>query len=159
MEVFKMDTRAIGRFVAELRKEKKLTQEELGKKLGVTNKTISRWENGNYMPDISLLIPLSRELNISVNELLLGRRLQTNEFQIEADRNLVLSFKQIKLLQTRKKQYDFLEGTGIGILLSALYCPDAVRKIIIIIISLLLICSGWILKRATEKQFYKKISS
>ena len=47
-----MDQIKIGKFIAALRKEKCLTQEQLGENLGVTNKTISRWENGNYMPDV-----------------------------------------------------------------------------------------------------------
>jgi len=50
LEVTKMDLIGIGKFIAELRKEQKLTQEQLGEKIGVTNKTISRWENGNYLP-------------------------------------------------------------------------------------------------------------
>lgn len=54
-----MDTKKIGKFISENRKRKGLTQEQLGNILGVSNKTISRWENGNYMPDLSLLsIPL-----------------------------------------------------------------------------------------------------
>lgn len=57
-----MNQEKIGKFIAHLRKEKKMTQQELG----VTNKTISRWENGNYMPDLSLLKPLSKELSISI---------------------------------------------------------------------------------------------
>jgi len=56
----------IGKFIAHLRKEKKMTQQELGEKVGVTNKTISRWENGDYMPDLSLLKPLSKEPSISI---------------------------------------------------------------------------------------------
>lgn len=149
-----MDTKIIGRFISELRKEHGMTQEALGGKLGVTNKTISRWETGRYMPDISLLLPLCKELDISVNELLSGKRLETDKFQLEADHNLILSFEKIKYLQTRKKQCDFLEGTGTGILLSALYCPDEIKKTIIIIVSLALICSGWILKHAAGKQVY-----
>ena len=49
MEVIEMDLTQIGKFIAELRKEQQLTQEQLGDKLGVTNKTVSRWENGNYL--------------------------------------------------------------------------------------------------------------
>ncbi|MEE0775688.1 MAG: helix-turn-helix transcriptional regulator [Bacillota bacterium] len=49
-----MNQKQVGIFIAELRKEKRLTQAALGECLGVTNKTISRWENGNYMPDLSL---------------------------------------------------------------------------------------------------------
>ncbi|MBQ5322371.1 MAG: helix-turn-helix transcriptional regulator, partial [Oscillospiraceae bacterium] len=47
-----MDQIRTGKFISELRKETGLTQEELGRRLGVSNKTVSRWENGNYMPDI-----------------------------------------------------------------------------------------------------------
>ena len=68
-----MDTKKIGKFISENRKRKGLTQEQLGNILGVSNKTISRWENGNYMPDLSLLIPLSETLDISLNELLNGK--------------------------------------------------------------------------------------
>ncbi len=149
-----MDTKAIGRFIAELRKEHGMTQEALGRKLGVTNKTVSRWENGNYMPDISLLLPLSKELNVSVNELLSGRRLQADEFPEEAEHNLILSFEKMKYLQTRKRQYDFFEGAGIGILFSALYCPDAIRKAVIILTAIILICCGWIIKHAAEKNAF-----
>lgn len=67
-----MEARKIGSFIAEKRKAKKMTQMQMGEKLGVTAKTVSRWENGNYMPDISLLIPLSDLLSVSVNELLKG---------------------------------------------------------------------------------------
>lgn len=61
-----MNQEKIGKFIAHLRKEKKMTQQELGEKVGVTNKTISRWENGDYMPDLSLLKPLSKEPSISI---------------------------------------------------------------------------------------------
>ena len=64
-----MDQIKIGKFIAALRKEKGLTQEQLGEKLGVTNKTISRWENGNYMPDVEMLSLLSKEFDVSINEL------------------------------------------------------------------------------------------
>ena len=67
-----MDTKKIGSFIAENRKAKKMTQMQMGEKLGVTAKTISRWENGNYMPDIALLIPISDLLGVTVNELLNG---------------------------------------------------------------------------------------
>ena len=70
-----MDQERIGKFIAECRKEKKLTQEQLAEKLGVSNRSISRWENGKTMPDISLFEPLCEELNISINELLKGQRL------------------------------------------------------------------------------------
>ena len=70
-----MDTKKIGALIAACRKEKGMTQAELGERLGVTNKTVSRWENGHYMPDLSLLEPLSKALDLSLEELLAGERL------------------------------------------------------------------------------------
>ena len=85
----KMDQIKIGKFIAALRKEKGLTQEQLGEKLGVTNKTISRWENGNYMPDVEMLSLLSKEFGVSINELISGERLLAEDFKKAADNNLV----------------------------------------------------------------------
>ena len=84
-----MDQMKIGKFIAALRKEKCLTQEQLGAKLGVTNKTVSRWENGNYMPDVEMLSLLSKEFGVSINELISGERLLAEDFQKAADDNLV----------------------------------------------------------------------
>ena len=85
LEVVIMDQIKIGKFIATLRKEKDLTQEQLGEKLGVTNKTISRWENGNYMPDIEMLSLLSKEFDVSINELISGERLLLDDFKKAAD--------------------------------------------------------------------------
>lgn len=84
-----MDQIKIGKFIASLRKEKGFTQEQLGEKLGVTNKTISRWENGNYMPDVEMLSLLSEEFGVTINELISGERIGTEEFKKAADDNLV----------------------------------------------------------------------
>lgn len=89
LEVVIMDQIKIGKFIATLRKEKDLTQEQLGEKLGVTNKTISRWENGNYMPDIEMLSLLSKEFDVSINELISGERFLEEDFKKAADNNLV----------------------------------------------------------------------
>lgn len=80
-----MDQIKMGKFIAALRKEKGLTQE----KLGVTNKTVSRWENGNYMPDVEMLSLLSEEFGVSINELISGERLAAEDFKKAADSNLV----------------------------------------------------------------------
>lgn len=84
-----MDQIKIGKFIGTLRKEKGLTQEQLGEKLGVTNKTISHWENGNYMPDVEMLSLLSKEFDVSINELISGERLLSEDFKKAADNNLV----------------------------------------------------------------------
>lgn len=85
----KMNQIKIGKFIAALRKEKGMTQEQLGEKLGVTNKTVSRWENGNYMPDVEMLSLLSEEFGVSINELISGERIMAEDFRKAADINLV----------------------------------------------------------------------
>ena len=85
-----MDQGKIGSFISAMRKNQGLTQEQLGEKLGVTNKTISRWETGKYMPDIDKLQALSEILGISINELLAGERIEdAARFVKMADENLV----------------------------------------------------------------------
>ena len=80
-----MDMVKMGSFLAELRKEQKLTQAELGEKLGVTNKTVSRWETGIYMPPVEILEELSRLYGLTINEILSGRKLTTEEYKEMAD--------------------------------------------------------------------------
>lgn len=107
-----MDTKKIGRYIAECRKAKGYTQEMLAQKIGVTNKTISRWENGNYMPDISLLIPLSEILGISLNELLSGEKIAADDLPMIAETTLAdtLKYGNDKLL-SKKRQLWFLIGS------------------------------------------------
>ena len=81
-----MNTQKIGTFIAKKRHEKNMTQQELAEKLFLTGKTISRWENGNYMPDLSILIELATILDTSVYELLLGEEItsqQTDNIETE----------------------------------------------------------------------------
>lgn len=76
-----MDSEKIGAFIKALRKEKNLTQKELAEILCCTDKAISRWETGRGIPEVSLLIPLSKALDISVNELLMGERFPEEEIK------------------------------------------------------------------------------
>lgn len=68
-----VDTQNVGAFIAQCRKECKWTQKELGEKLGVTDKAVSKWENGRSFPDITLLELLCETFEISVSELLAGK--------------------------------------------------------------------------------------
>lgn len=83
-----MDTVKIGKFLAELRRERHMTQEELGERLGVTNKTVSRWENGNYMPPVEMLAELNGLYGVSINEIVSGKRLEKAEVESAAEENL-----------------------------------------------------------------------
>lgn len=80
-----MDQYKTGKFIACLRRERGMTQEMLGMRLGVTGKTISRWETGVYMPDVEKLELLSRELTVSVDEIIAGERNSANDFLAYAE--------------------------------------------------------------------------
>ena len=116
-----MDSKKIGAFIAENRKKKELTQEQLGEILGVSNKTISRWENGNYMPDLSLLEPLSRELGISLNELIAGEEIAQENAVKYSEQNLIsaIDYSDRKIKDVHKKISISILGIGIFICMCA----------------------------------------
>ncbi|MGN0346959.1 MAG: helix-turn-helix domain-containing protein [Lachnospiraceae bacterium] len=84
-----MDQIKIGRFIADERKRKGYTQKQLSEKLNISDKTISKWERGNGFPEVSLLLPLCNELEITVNELLSGERVSEEDYQKKAEENMV----------------------------------------------------------------------
>lgn len=84
-----MDQIKIGRFIAEERKNKGYTQRQLADILGISDKTISKWERGNGFPEVSLLLPLCKQLEITVNELLTGERVSKDEYQKKAEENIM----------------------------------------------------------------------
>ena len=87
----------IGRFIAELRKEQNMTQLNLAEKLGVTDRAISKWENGKAMPDSSIMLELCKELKISVNELLSGEMIDMKEYDKKSEELLLELAKQDEL--------------------------------------------------------------
>ena len=91
-----MDNKKIGKFIAECRKEKKLTQSNLAEILNVSDKSISRWENGINMPDYSIIDELCNALGITINELLNGEKENLNANKITLD--------NIKIIQKQKKK-------------------------------------------------------
>ena len=97
-----MDIKKTGDFILMLRKENNLTQKELAAKLNVTDKAISRWETGKGLPDISLWQTISDVLNISINEILAGKRIDSAEFSLEADKTLIETVGDTKKRVKRK---------------------------------------------------------
>lgn len=100
-----MDMIKMGNFLAELRRERKLTQAELGEKMGVTNKTISRWETGTYMPPVEMLEALSRLYGLTINELLSGERLTPEEYREKAEANITETLKASTFGLKEKQAY------------------------------------------------------
>lgn len=84
-----MDQLKIGKFIAERRKELNITQEVLAKKLGITDRAVSKWERGINLPDASLMLDLCSILGINVNELLTGRVIESEEYMKKAEENLI----------------------------------------------------------------------
>lgn len=84
-----MDQIKIGKFIADERKRKGYTQKQLSEKLEISDKTISKWERGNGFPEVSLLLPLCNELEITVNELLSGERVSEEDYRKKAEENMV----------------------------------------------------------------------
>ena len=84
-----MDQVKTGQFIKACRKEKKLTQREVAEKLNISEKTVSKWETGNGLPEVSLMLPLCELLEISVNELLSGERLDEKKYFEKAEQNIM----------------------------------------------------------------------
>lgn len=84
-----MDQIKIGKFIAECRKKNNLTQMQLAEKLNITDRAISKWENGKSMPDSSIMLDLCKELKISVNELLSGEIIKMSSYNEKAEQNLL----------------------------------------------------------------------
>lgn len=105
-----MDQIKIGKFISTLRKEQNMTQAELAAKLGVTDRAVSKWENGRGLPDLSFIVPLSEALDISINELLSGERIEKEHYQEKLEENIVqtIEFSKKKVKSTRKIFFSIL---------------------------------------------------
>jgi len=154
VEVIQMDLVQIGKFIAELRKEQKLTQEQLGEKIGVTNKTVSRWENGNYLPPADVLLVMSQLFDVSLNEILSGKRLLAEEYKEAAETNLTQTLKassfslkeRIEFYKTKWLKEHISIIIFIGICIIGVALVGVVYKqgwIISIAILLMLVAHGW----------------
>lgn len=99
-----MDQERIGKFISECRKAKKITQSELAEQLGVSNRSVSNWENGKNMPDLSLFKPLCEILNITINELLSGEKIDKDNYKEKLEENIIntIDYSNKQLEKTTK---------------------------------------------------------
>lgn len=119
--MYQINNEKFGQFLVEIRKEKQMTQKELAEKLFVSDKTVSKWECGNSMPNVTLLIPIADVLGITVTELLKGEKLR-EEKTLNSDEveNLVVNSLDLSLRNTtrqRKKNWIFAFLISIGIVI------------------------------------------
>ena len=100
-----MNQEKIGKFIAKLRKEKNMTQVELGNKLGVTKNAVSKWERGLCLMDMSLLKPLCEILNISIVDLLNGEIIKNTEEYKEKSENVIANTINYSNSKIKKSKY------------------------------------------------------
>ena len=105
-----MNQIAIGNFIEKKRKEKNLTQAQLAEKLGVSNKTVSKWENGKCMPDYGVIQPLCTELGVTVSELMDGEEQAPDSIRAYDDEQILDLLKRTQALESQRE-------TLVGILL------------------------------------------
>ncbi|MGN0353435.1 MAG: helix-turn-helix domain-containing protein [Roseburia sp.] len=142
-----MDQIKIGKFIADERKRKGYTQKQLSEKLEISDKTISKWERGNGFPEVSLLLPLCNELEITVNELLSGERVSEEDYRKKAEENMV---NLVREAQESKKKI-ILSGMVVGltiiaavplVMMSGLLVMETWMRILLIVIGLVVIAGG-----------------
>lgn len=115
-----MNQLTIGKFIAQKRKEKILTQEQLAEKLGVSNKTISKWECGKCMPDYSVVKPLCQELDITVSELMDGEVKVDSSIRVFDEEQILDMLERIQQLEKQKMSFTGILLLVMGIALLAI---------------------------------------
>lgn len=141
-----MDQIKIGRFICELRKSHTLTQLQLADALGISDKTVSKWECGKGLPEVSLMLPLCETLGISVNELLSGERIAGADYQKKAEENMI---HLIRENEESKKKFilsilialiTIIAVVALVMLVGSVAMPLAVRVLLIVLAVLTFVC-------------------
>ncbi len=109
-----MDQIRIGKFIATQRKQNNLTQEQLAEKLGITKNAVSKWERGLCLMDMSLLKPLSEILDVSINEILAGEKIEEKDIEKKSEENLI---KLTELINLKSMKYGIIGMTLFSIIL------------------------------------------
>ena len=158
-----MNQEKIGKFIAECRKYKNLTQMQLAEKLNITDRAISKWERGKGLPDTSIMLDLCKELGITVNELLSGEMIEMNEYDKKTE-ELLLQMAKKEEEQNKKlllSMYVIL-FTGmifflITVLVSVHFIPDEPTQLLVIIpATIVLLIAGFIaLKFEVDAGYYE----
>lgn len=135
-----MNQEKIGKFIAENRKQKKLTQFELAEKLGVTDRAVSNWENGKNMPDLSLFKPLCDILEITINELMSGEKINDKDYHKKLEENLINTIDYIDKKKVNDiKSFILLLISIIGLFVTQFWFSDYELQNYLIVISMILL--------------------
>lgn len=138
----------IGKFIAQCRKNKNLTQLQLAEKLKITDRAISKWETGKGMPDSSIMLELCNELDITVNELLSGEMIEMDYYDKKAEENLLELKRQQEDSSKKMLLLEWVIGYMalitflIMIFLASFVIENTILKISLIIVGLLIFITG-----------------
>lgn len=158
-----MNQEKVGKFIALCRKDKKLTQAELADKLGITDRAVSKWENGRSMPDSSIMLALCDILGISVNELLCGEKLDMKDYNKKTEEILLEMAEKEERQNKRLMMYEYVIGIFsliifFAFLLTAVYAVENTAiKVILISLAIVLMFIGisFALLIETEAGYYE----
>lgn len=144
-----MDQIKIGKFIAECRKAKSLTQVQLAEKLNITDRAVSKWETGKALPDSSIMLELCGILGITVNDLLNGERISSENYTQKVEAQMLELLRQTEQSGKQLDRYNNLSQTALTIisffaLIVLLFVPDEKMGISIIgvCLGLIMIVSG-----------------
>ena len=158
-----MDQIKIGKFISECRKKNNLTQMQLAEMLNITDRAVSKWENGKAMPDSSIMLDLCKELKISVNELLSGEMIDMNNYNEIAEKNLLEMAKKEEMQNKKLMMYENVIGFGSTIsfitliFVSSFLVDNNIARIVLFILAFILLIIGvsFALKIETETGYYE----
>lgn len=153
-----MNQKKIGKFIAECRKNKSLTQEQLANKLGISDRAISKWERGLNLPDASLMIELCNILGINVNELLTGEIIEKENYMKKAEDNLI----RLKELEEKNNKTLLMMEMVIGFTCSVTFMiiifvasfakMDFVARIVLILTAIVVFAIGLYFAMKLERE-------
>jgi transcriptional regulator with XRE-family HTH domain/DNA-directed RNA polymerase subunit RPC12/RpoP len=145
-----MDQLKIGKFIAERRKSKRLTQAQLAEKLSITDRAVSKWETGKAMPDYSVMLELCEILEVSVNDLLCGEMVDVDNYNKVLEKNLLETVKQKQAADKRLLRTEIFIGVVSTVVLCALIFVasfvqmEAWMRICIIVLGFALAIAGFL---------------
>ena len=156
-----MDQVKIGKFIAECRKKNNLTQMQLAEKLDITDRAISKWENGRAMPDSGIMLDLCKELKISVNELLSGEVIEMKEYDKKTEQLLLDMQKQKEEADKRLLSMEIVIGVLTIVLFlflvmvaSYVEIQESVRLLIIVPATVFVVAVCFVLLRIEQVAGY-----
>lgn len=153
-----MNQEKIGKFIAQNRKEKKLTQEQLAEMLGISNRAVSKWERGLNLPDATFMLSLSSIFKVTVNEILNGEKIEEEKYRFKAEEALMLLKEKEEVANQKFLNLELVIGfcssiSFISLILIVIYIPmDKIGVLFLVLLALFLFITGLITAMKLERE-------